>query len=194
MEYFWGPEDTSVHFCEDKYINSPWIAEYFNTLTSICYIIVGIYFLNSRISPLGQSLILVGIGAFVLHMTLRVYAQMLADISMIVLSCDAVSHIRKSSRWWSVPIIGLYFALHEYFVYFFIVFTMTQIYIAHNGLQITHGIKRWFIIGYITFFSIGTVCWLLDQFACEYVQEYQMHAFWHIFTSLAIGSGLSALI
>jgi dihydroceramidase len=191
MEYFWGPEDTSVHFCEDKYINSPWIAEYFNTLTSICYIIVGIYFLNSRISPLGQSLILV---AFVLHMTLRVYAQMLDEISMLVLSCDAVSHIRKSSRWWSVPIIGLYFALHEYFVYFFIVFTMTQIYIAHNGLQITHGIKRWFIIGYITFFSIGTVCWLLDQFACEYVQEYQMHAFWHIFTSLAIGSGLSALI
>ena len=79
------------------------------------------------------------------------------------------------SRWWSVPIIGLYyFALHEYFVYFFIVFTMTQIYLAHIGLQIARGRKRWFIIGYITFFSIGTACWLLDQFACEYVQEYQM--------------------
>ena len=44
---------------------------------------MGIYFLNSRISPLGQSLILVGIGAFVLHMTLRVYAQMLDEISML---------------------------------------------------------------------------------------------------------------
>ena len=194
MSYFWGPEDTSVHFCEDKYVHSHWIAEYFNTISSIFYILVGIYFLNTRISNLGQSLILVGVGAFVLHMTLRVYAQMLDEISMLVLSCDAVSHIKKTSRWWSVPLIGLYFALHEYFVYFFIVFTMTQIYLAHIGLQIARGRKRWFIIGYITFFSIGTACWLLDQFACEYVQEYQMHAFWHMFTSMGIGSGLLAFI
>ena len=44
MNYFWGPEDTSVHFCEDKYVHSYWIAEYFNTISSIFYILVGVYF------------------------------------------------------------------------------------------------------------------------------------------------------
>ena len=194
MNYYWGPEDTSVHFCEDKYVHFNWIAEYFNTVSSIYYIIVGLYFLNTRISHLGQSLILVGLGAFALHMTLRVYAQMFDEIAMLVLSYDAVSNIKKTSRYWIAPIVLLYFVLHEYFVYFFVIFAIAQIYLADLGLKHTRGQRRSFIIGYIVLFSMGTLCWLLDQFACYYVKEYQMHAFWHVFTALAIGSGFMALI
>ena len=98
MDYYWGPEDTSVHFCEDKYVRSQWIAEYFNTISSIYYVLVGLYFLKTRISNLGQSLILVGIGAFALHMTLRVYAQMFDEIAMIILSYDTVCYIKKRAK------------------------------------------------------------------------------------------------
>ena len=194
MDYYWGPEDTSVHFCEDKYVQSPWIAEYFNTISAVYYVLVGLYFLNTRISNLGQSLILVGLGAFALHMTLRVYAQMFDEIAMIVLSYDAVSYIKKTSRFWAIPIIAGYMVLHEYFIYFFILFAASQIYLADLGLKITKGRKRWFIIAYIVLFSTGTACWLLDQFACYYVKQYQMHAFWHLFTALGIGCGFMALI
>ena len=194
MDYYWGPEDTSVHFCEDKYVRSPWIAEYFNTISSIYYVLVGLYFLKTRISNLGQSLILVGLGAFALHMTLRVYAQMFDEIAMIILSYDTVCYIKKTSRYWVIPIISGYIVLHEYFVYFFVFFAAAQIYLADLGLKITKGRKKWFIIGYITLFLMGTICWLLDQFACYYVKNYQMHAFWHLFTALSIGSGFMALI
>ena len=37
----WGPADASIHFCEDKYTHLFWIAEYYNTISSLSYIIVG---------------------------------------------------------------------------------------------------------------------------------------------------------
>ena len=104
VDYYCGPEDTSVHFCEDKYTKHPRVAEYYNTISSLYYIVIGILFLNSRISHLGKSLIIVGIGAFLLHMTLRYYAQMLDEAAMLVISFDAVRHIKKNtiSRWFLV--------------------------------------------------------------------------------------------
>ena len=192
-DYYWGPEDTSVHFCEDKYTVHPRVAEYYNTISSLYYIAIGIIFLNTRVAHLGKSLIVVGIGAFLLHMTLRYYAQMLDESAMLVMSFDAVREIKKKkfSRWFLAPLLLLYFVLHNYFIYFFVIFALFQIYMAHIGLQIARpgSYQKVFIIGYIVLFSSGTVCWLCDQFLCNYVKEYQMHAWWHIFTALAIGSG-----
>jgi len=198
IDYYWGAEDTSVHFCEEKYIISPVVAEYYNTLSSLYYIVVGILFLNTRISNLGRSLVVVGIGAFLLHMTMRYYAQMLDESAMLVISFDAVRHIKKNtfSRWLIFPILILYIFLHNYFIYFFIIFALFQIYMAHVGLQTCRSgsYQKVFIIGYIVFFCLGTICWLTDQFLCESVQGYQMHAWWHFFTSLAIGSGFLVFI
>ena len=39
--YIWGPNDASIQFCEDKYKQVFWIAEYYNTISSISYIIIG---------------------------------------------------------------------------------------------------------------------------------------------------------
>ena len=124
--YFWGEEDASIHFCEDKYVLVSWIAEYYNTLSSLFYVIVGLMFLKTRISNLGKCLILVGIGAFALHMTLRKYAQMIDELSMLVLSFDAIRNVKSLKRRWLLPILFAYFLLHEWFVYFFIVFGAMQ--------------------------------------------------------------------
>ena len=196
--YYWGPEDTSVHFCEDKYIHNHRIAEYYNTISSLYYIVIGLIFLNTRLSHLGKSLIAVGIGAFLLHMTLRYYAQMFDESAMLVISFDTIRHIKKNkiSRWYLFPLLLLYVILHNYFIYFFVTFALFQIYMAHIGLQITprRSYQKIFIIGYIVLFSAATVCWLSDQFLCEYVKDYQMHAWWHLLTALAIASGFLVLL
>jgi len=194
MDYYWGLPDTSINFCENKYVNNKWIGEYYNTISSLFYVFVGVLFLNTRVSKLGKSLIFVGIGAFLLHMTLRVYGQMFDEISMLVLTFDGVSHFKKMSRYWLTPIIGLYFVFHDYFIYFFVIFAIMQIYIAKKGLEVSNRKEKLFIYGYIILFIIATVCWFLDQLACKHVQDYQMHALWHFFTSCAIGSGFMALI
>ena len=69
--------------------------------------------------------------------------------------------------------IGLYhyFWLYSFMntLFIFVFFAAAQIYLADLGLKITKG-RKWFIIGYITLFSLATICWLLDQFACSYVK------------------------
>ena len=40
---FWGKPDVSVSFCEEKYVVSDYIAEYYNTMSALSYVIVGIY-------------------------------------------------------------------------------------------------------------------------------------------------------
>ena len=38
------------------------------------------------------------------------------------------------------------------------------------------------------------VLWFLDQFYCSYTKNYQLHAFWHVGTSLSILLGCLTLI
>ena len=40
---FWGPKDTSVSFCENKYEKVEWIAEFYNTITSLFYCVVKLF-------------------------------------------------------------------------------------------------------------------------------------------------------
>ena len=83
--FYWGEEDTSIHFCEDKYKNVYWVAEYYNTVSSLFYVLAGIFLLNSEIKRLGWGLIGVGVGSCILHATLRYYGQWVDEIAMIVL-------------------------------------------------------------------------------------------------------------
>ena len=50
---YWGKEDTSVHFCEQKYAVSPYISEWYNTWSALSYVIVGLYFIRTRLDEVG---------------------------------------------------------------------------------------------------------------------------------------------
>ena len=72
MTGFWGHEDISIHFCEDKYTHMFWIAEYYNTIRCVFYILSGMMLWKlQREKTIGISLICVGLGSMVLHGTLR---------------------------------------------------------------------------------------------------------------------------
>ena len=46
---YWGTPDVSVSFCEDKYVVSNYIAEYYNTMSALSYVIVGLIFYRTRL-------------------------------------------------------------------------------------------------------------------------------------------------
>ena len=47
---YWGYPDATVQFCEDKYNVLPYVAEYYNTMSALSYVIVGLFFYNQGIS------------------------------------------------------------------------------------------------------------------------------------------------
>ena len=81
---YWGESDTSISFCENKYSEIYWIAEYYNTCSSFLYILVALPFLNGRIKKIGWSTVGVGVGSIMLHGSTRYYGQWVDEISMLL--------------------------------------------------------------------------------------------------------------
>ena len=184
MMQYWGPEDTSIHFCEKKYDQVWWAAEFFNTISSLFYVIVGLFFLGSHLDRLGKAIIGVGIVAWVLHMTMRYYGQWIDEIAMIILCFLSAKAVKKTfSNYLLAPILFLYGLLTQYFAYFFGIFTLAQFYILYYSLKQKRRVKKICIIGYIVFFLMGLICWLADQIFCVLFQSCQLCAGLHFCSS-----------
>tara|TARA_B100001540_G_scaffold40663_1_gene36069 strand:- start:10 stop:615 length:606 start_codon:yes stop_codon:yes gene_type:complete len=199
---FWGKPDVSVSFCEEKYVVSDYIAEYYNTMSALSYVIVGILFYRTRLKELSIIMILLGLGTALLHGTLRFYGQWLDEISMLILSFFIIKEIRKekfnkrTSNLYLVTLILPYFIFEKFFCYFFLVFCSLQIYIyliARKKIK-KYTLEYYLIKSYSIILLISGICWLLDQLFCEYVREYQLHAVWHAGTALSMLLGLGALL
>jgi hypothetical protein len=200
---FLGTPDVSVSFCEDKYIVSDYIAEYYNTMSALSYVIVGLLFYKTKLQKLSKIIILLGIGTALLHSTLRFYGQWIDELSMLILSFYIIKEIRQmrfgitTSEWYLLLLIFPYFLFERYFSYFFVVFSSLQIYtytISRKNYDECTRQVYYLIKAYLIVLILSSICWLGDQLFCDYVQDYQLHAVWHVGTSLALFFGLLALI
>lgn len=200
---YWGTPDVSVSFCEDKYIVSNYIAEYYNTMSALSYVIVGLIFSRTRLKRLSKIIMILGLGTALLHGTLRFYGQWLDEVSMLILSFYIIKEVRlirlnkRTNNLYLFPLIFNYFLFSHYFCYFFIVFSSLQIYtykIARNDYENYSKREYYLIKAYSIVLILSTFCWLLDQLFCEYVKDYHLHAVWHSGTALSLLLGLSALI
>lgn len=88
---FWGPVTANYDWCESNYSVSRYVAEFFNTVSSIPTFTVGVYFLlkarqhkyGFRFSLAGAMLALVGIGSVAFHGTLTRAGQILDEVPML---------------------------------------------------------------------------------------------------------------
>lgn len=200
---FWGTPDVSVSFCEDKYVVSNYIAEYYNTMSALSYVIVGLIFSRTRLKRLSKIIIMLGIGTALLHGTLRFYGQWLDEISMLILSFYIIKEVRwlrfkkTTNELYLFPLILPYFVLQKYFSYFLVIFTTLQIYtykIAQKDYKKCSKREYCLIKTYSIILIFSTFCWFLDQVFCDYVSKFQLHAVWHAGTALALLLGLWAII
>ena len=200
---YWGTPDVSVSFCEDKYVVSNYIAEYYNTMSALSYVIVGLIFSRTRLKRLSKIIMMLGIGTALLHGTLRFYGQWLDEISMLILSFYIIKEVRwlrfkkTTNELYLFPLILPYFVLQKYFSYFLVIFTTLQIYtykIAQKDYKKCSKREYCLIKTYSIILIFSTFCWFLDQVFCDYVREFQLHAVWHAGTALALLLGLWAII
>lgn len=173
--YFWGSNDASIKFCEDKYTHVFWIAEYYNTISSITYIIVG----SLNKNKISTCIIFVGIGSILLHGTLRWYGQWIDEIAMLSTITFAIEKYRpdKVKRYY-LPIVIFFYLIffHKFFIFLASIFGLLNYYLCYitkNKL-------------YILFSSLSFICWICDQLMCKYVKHLYLHLWWHVLTSFGI--------
>ena len=90
---FWGPVDANIQWCEEDYAVSPYIAEFWNTLSSLYLVVLGIFGIimvrrkastELRFVFCWSSLMVVGIGSTLFHATMRYHAQVLDELPMVL--------------------------------------------------------------------------------------------------------------
>ena len=119
MEY----ESSDIDWCENNYEYSPYIAEFFNTISNIPYIIfyyVGIYsfknfYCKNDDKLLYGCLLLIGITSFYFHATLSLLGQLLDEFCIILLLANTLCMIYKDKQY----IIKTYTLCHSIVMCFF---------------------------------------------------------------------------
>ena len=103
--WYWGSVDANVDWCERNYATTQYCAEFYNALSSLPIAGFALFGLimgrrharaDTRISFAFSLMVLVGLGSFMFHATLRRYAQAMDELPMlygsIALLYNAIDH------------------------------------------------------------------------------------------------------
>lgn len=188
---YWGHPNIALTFCENKYDDSEYIAEYYNTISAISYILVGAYFIRGKHSDLGYLTILLGIGTMIMHSTLRKYGQWMDEISMLLITSLVIHKLRNSSVVVLLSeiymIMVLYSYTHEYSIVFVLIFFSNMLSI---GYLIKDKVKTNInLVLYVILMGTSMMFWFIDQILCEYIDNNYYHAIWHVGTALSMFFG-----
>ena len=192
---YWGTPSSTINWCETNYEVSYYIAEFWNTITNLGMIIPPIYGLincrqlgiEPRYSYSFILLLLVGIGSWMFHMTLRFDMQLLDEIPMMwcgsyIVYCLYKSRCSKSTNrtkivstlLWSNCLLGtILYLFNKNPIFFQTIF----------GLIVTFGIILSFHYNYnhytslgmklsiaaVIFTLVGFLCWNIDNLYCDQV-------------------------
>ncbi|KAJ1962710.1 alkaline ceramidase ydc1 [Dipsacomyces acuminosporus] len=86
---YWGDVTSSMDWCEENYEWTPYIAEFFNSWSSLAMVILGeaCAYMNPTGHPgyslLSRSITVVGIGSWLFHATLKYSTQMTDELPML---------------------------------------------------------------------------------------------------------------
>ncbi len=92
MTGFWGEPTSSVDWCEQNYVVTPYVAEFFNTASSLAMVLAGAVGIALHHGLIGWRfvfafalLMLVGAGSVAFHGALRFELQMMDELPMLYL-------------------------------------------------------------------------------------------------------------
>uniref|UniRef100_A0A7S2XYD0 Alkaline ceramidase n=1 Tax=Fibrocapsa japonica TaxID=94617 RepID=A0A7S2XYD0_9STRA len=88
---FWGPVTATIDWCEENYVWTEYIAEFFNTISNSALVILGIYGIyqnfrqrhDNSLLAAWLSMIAVGVGSAAFHCTLRYVEQQCDETPMV---------------------------------------------------------------------------------------------------------------
>mmetsp|Transcript_4043 Transcript_4043/g.5395 ORF Transcript_4043/g.5395 Transcript_4043/m.5395 type:complete len:285 (+) Transcript_4043:264-1118(+) len=207
---FWGPEDSSVDFCEKSYVRSPYVAEFWNSISSLIFVFLGLYGLvetvklNARwVYPaLFLTLALIGIGSTIFHGTMRWWGELWDELPMLLLGlfyvvslsgCHSVTTGTKGVYFYSALLAFLFamvvayvkFKVYEIFLHSFTVLILLSLGITLLSRPKSRNLQ---ILLLMIVGELGTAkaFWSLDHQLCGLspVVPY-FHVVWHVLAAFA---------
>lgn len=204
---FWGPVTASIDWCEKNYVYSPYVAEFYNTISSIPTIMLAIFGVivslsqgfEKRFTVLHLSNMILGMGSILFHGTLQHVLQQ-SDETPMVWEMLLYIFILYSPDWHyrsTMPtflfLYGIIFAVVHSLFHLGISFKvhyavfcllcaprMYKYYIHMDDLSAKRLAKF-----YVATLFLGSLCWICDRLFCEQISGWsinpQGHALWHIF-------------
>tara|TARA_Y100000389_G_scaffold171438_1_gene179100 strand:+ start:598 stop:1287 length:690 start_codon:yes stop_codon:yes gene_type:complete len=190
---------SDIDWCEQNFVYSDYIAEFYNTISNIPFI--GFYYLGLYTFKhfhcqgddkfLYGCLLFTGISSFYFHATLSLFSQLLDEFCIIFLLANTLimiyknKNIRFAIKGYTLThsIVMCYYPFINIPVLFMIGFTVWKI--LRDKFKKYHDIsfkKYWSLAQY--FFILSVCCWLIDKFLCTYTHGIQFHALWHIFSAV----------
>lgn len=158
---YWGRPTASVDWCENNYAVTYYVAEFWNTISSLVMVVIGIYGIVTAVQKnhekrflfchLGLSV--VGIGSALFHGTLTYYGQALDELPMIwlslvylyvILSKDSLSYEQSKSRqqlliWgllgYASIITVTYLIVEDYFFIMLVSFISASLFVIYLSVK-----------------------------------------------------------
>jgi len=211
---FWGPVTSTIDWCETNYTITTYIAEFWNTISNISFILFGIFgVLNAylqrfelRFAVTFLGVVAIGVGSAMFHGTLQYHFQQCDETPMvwcmllwlfIMYASDLQKH-KGLARLLPLALFlyGAIFSLLHWifrFVTFFQAHFMTMIFLGFFRLsshyrRCTDQSARNMVRLYVLTLVVACAFWLMDFHLCSHMQSLfinpQGHAIWHIFMGL----------
>ncbi|KAL7619151.1 alkaline ceramidase [Lactuca sativa] len=207
MTSFWGPVTSTTEWCEQNYVHSSYIAEFYNTISNIPSIVLALIGLvialsqqfEKRFSILHISNMILAIGSMLFHATLQRLQQQ-GDETPMVWEMLLYIYILYSPHWHyktTMPtflfLYGVLFAIfhsqirsnfgfkaHYITLCLLCIPRMYKYYIHTHDKNAKHLAKLYLI----TLF-LGLSCWGFDRVFCRKISIWEFnpqgHALWHVF-------------
>jgi len=189
----WGIPTASIDWCEQNYVITPWIAEFWNTLSSLAMVAAGLVGLWTRrfggeVRLAFALLVVVGLGSIAFHGTLRFELQMLDELPMLYLVTWLVwllvenEPARRLGIWFPAALV-LYVLLatagatlnrgDAQFLAFHVSFGALELFSLGRVTQLAlrpenRAVRRRFAFG-LAAYACGIAVWFVDLKACPWV-------------------------
>lgn len=196
---YWGEPDSLMDFCEGNYVVTYYIAEFFNTLSSIPMFVHGLIGLilthqyatkEFRFKLCYLSLMFIGIGSSLFHATLRFKYQLLDELPMLLFSAVALYTTgtledRMGITNWrlaillivSVVIDAILYLRFQFWIIFAVGYSINVAIITYIGLRYyRHLLGKWMVYAILCYYG-AFMCWLIDMFFCNSVQHLHLHRY-----------------
>ncbi|KAJ3076376.1 Alkaline ceramidase 3 [Podochytrium sp. JEL0797] len=198
----WGPVTSTLDWCEENYIVTSYLAEFWNSTSNIlCFILgfIGIYsslkvgVCDRRCYIGNYCFMLVGLGSFLFHSTLWFETQMMDELPMIYGTCVLVfSQLRvfpstnthntllaSALFIYSLLVTAMYLHLnnpifHElcYALLIAIIILLPPFQFRHFKPSKRHTMWNLYWFGIVSFLG-GFVLWNIDNTCCEFLRAFR---------------------